>query len=72
MVLLDNFNTRWLRLALHLLSWKRLQQFPLSEIYSLDVLQGGFVMVACVIVVTDWEIRTKWQPLSGTKNRGVT
>ena len=71
MVLLANFNTHRSRLALHLQSWKRLQQFPHSEIYSLDVLQGGFVMVACVILVTDWERRTKWQPESGTKNRGV-
>lgn len=43
-------------------SWKGLQQFPHSEACSLDVLQGGFVMVACVILVSDLEIGRKWQP----------
>lgn len=39
-----------------------MQQFPPSEMYSLDAPQGGFVMVACLILVTGLEISAKGQP----------
>lgn len=52
-------------------SWKRLRQFPHCEIYSLGVLQRGFVMVACMILETDLEISTKWQPGASTWHRMV-